>query len=90
MIGMEVMKEDDLVMSVSEGGYGKRTKIEEYRRQSRGGFGIKNIQTSWVKMGPDGAAACLAAGANDLGGTLMNESITRRYSKRLADLSSPS
>ena len=38
---------------------------------------ITNIQTSWVKMGPAGAAACLAAGANDLGGTLMNESITR-------------
>jgi FO synthase len=38
---------------------------------------IKNIQTSWVKMGPAGAARCLQAGANDLGGTLMNESITR-------------
>jgi FO synthase len=38
---------------------------------------IRNIQTSWVKMGADGAAACLQAGANDLGGTLMNESITR-------------
>jgi FO synthase len=38
---------------------------------------ITNIQTSWVKMGTGGAAACLAAGANDLGGTLMNESITR-------------
>jgi FO synthase len=38
---------------------------------------IKNIQTSWVKMGAQGAAACLSAGANDLGGTLMNESITR-------------
>ena len=38
---------------------------------------IANIQTSWVKMGPQGAAACLKAGANDLGGTLMNESITR-------------
>ena len=38
---------------------------------------ITNIQTSWVKMGAGGAAACLAAGANDLGGTLMNESITR-------------
>ncbi len=38
---------------------------------------ITNIQTSWVKMGPDGAKACLAAGANDMGGTLMNESITR-------------
>ncbi|MGH7070182.1 MAG: 5-amino-6-(D-ribitylamino)uracil--L-tyrosine 4-hydroxyphenyl transferase CofH [Acetobacteraceae bacterium] len=39
--------------------------------------GITNIQTSWVKMGGGGAAAALAAGANDLGGTLMNESITR-------------
>ena len=38
---------------------------------------IPSIQTSWVKMGPEGAAACLRAGANDLGGTLMNESITR-------------
>ena len=38
---------------------------------------LKNIQTSWVKMGPEGIAACLTAGANDLGGTLMNESITR-------------
>jgi len=39
--------------------------------------GIANIQTSWVKMGPQGAALCLEAGANDLGGTLMNESISR-------------
>jgi FO synthase len=38
---------------------------------------IPNIQTSWVKMGPAGAAICLQAGANDLGGTLMNESISR-------------
>ena len=38
---------------------------------------IPNIQTSWVKMGIEGGLACLDAGANDLGGTLMNESITR-------------
>ncbi|HYR67082.1 MAG TPA: 5-amino-6-(D-ribitylamino)uracil--L-tyrosine 4-hydroxyphenyl transferase CofH [Reyranella sp.] len=38
---------------------------------------IHNIQTSWVKMGPAGAAICLDSGANDLGGTLMNESISR-------------
>jgi FO synthase len=38
---------------------------------------IGNIQTSWVKMGAAGAAAALKAGANDLGGTLMNESISR-------------
>ncbi|MGD9598380.1 MAG: 5-amino-6-(D-ribitylamino)uracil--L-tyrosine 4-hydroxyphenyl transferase CofH [Steroidobacteraceae bacterium] len=38
---------------------------------------IGNIQASWVKMGPKGVALCLQAGANDLGGTLMYESITR-------------
>jgi FO synthase len=43
---------------------------------------VPNIQASWVKMGPQGAAACLQAGANDLGGTLMNESITRAAGAR--------
>ena len=38
---------------------------------------VTNIQASWVKMGPRGVRACLNAGVNDLGGTLMNESITR-------------
>ena len=38
---------------------------------------VPNIQASWVKMGPRGVAECLNAGVNDLGGTLMNESITR-------------
>ena len=38
---------------------------------------IPNIQASWVKMGPEGVKACLTAGANDLGGTLMNEIISR-------------
>ncbi len=38
---------------------------------------ITNIQASWVKMGPVGIIACLQAGCNDCGGTLMNESITR-------------
>jgi FO synthase len=38
---------------------------------------ITNIQVSWVKMGRDGVRACLQAGVNDMGGTLMNESITR-------------
>ncbi len=36
-----------------------------------------NIQASWVKLGPEGIAAALRAGVNDLGGTLMNESISR-------------
>lgn len=38
---------------------------------------IPNIQVSWVKLGIDGVRAALNAGANDLGGTLMNESISR-------------
>ncbi len=38
---------------------------------------ITNIQVSWVKMGVEGVKACLAAGVNDMGGTLMNESISR-------------
>ena len=38
---------------------------------------ITNIQASWVKLGLGGAQATLRAGANDLGGTLMNESISR-------------
>jgi FO synthase len=38
---------------------------------------ITNIQASWPKLGPDGVAAALRAGVNDLGGTLMNESISR-------------
>jgi FO synthase len=38
---------------------------------------ITNIQASWVKLGPDGVGHCLDAGVNDLGGTLMDESISR-------------
>jgi FO synthase len=38
---------------------------------------IPNIQASWAKLGEAGIARCLRAGVNDLGGTLMNESISR-------------
>jgi FO synthase len=38
---------------------------------------VRNVQASWVKLGPEWAQRCLSAGANDLGGTLMNESISR-------------
>ena len=41
------------------------------------GSDIPNIQTSWVKLGPQGVAESLRWGANDFGGTLMEESITR-------------
>jgi FO synthase len=38
---------------------------------------IDNIQVSWVKMGVEGSRRILSAGANDLGGTLMDENISR-------------
>src|SRR2546421_7359622 len=38
---------------------------------------IDNIQASWVKMGATAATQCLLSGANDLGGTLMDENISR-------------
>ena len=38
---------------------------------------VRNVQASWVKMGPQQAAQLLRCGANDMGGVLMNESITR-------------
>lgn len=38
---------------------------------------FSNIQASWTKLGHEGVRACLQAGVNDLGGTLMNETITR-------------
>jgi FO synthase len=38
---------------------------------------IPNIQASWTKLGEEGVSVCLEAGVNDLGGTLMNESISR-------------
>jgi len=38
---------------------------------------IHNIQASWVKLGQAGAAQMLQAGVNDLGGTLINENISR-------------
>ncbi|MEA3001848.1 MAG: synthase [Sphingomonadales bacterium] len=50
---------------------------------------ITNIQVSWVKLGADGAAACLRAGANDLGGTLMNESISAAAGARHGQEMSP-
>ena len=38
---------------------------------------ITNVQASWVKLGPEGTREAPSAGVNDLGGTLMNESISR-------------
>ena len=43
---MEVVGEGGTMLTVTQRGYGKRTELEEYRLQSRGGVGIINIQTS--------------------------------------------
>jgi FO synthase len=51
-------------------------KMHAVARLGLRGF-IDNIQVSWVKCGLDGCQRILQAGANDLGGTLMNESISR-------------
>jgi DNA gyrase subunit A len=46
VVAMEVVREGGTVLTVTQHGYGKRTELEEYRLQSRGGVGIINIQTS--------------------------------------------
>jgi DNA gyrase subunit A len=46
VVGMDVLAPVGTILSVTEQGYGKRTELEEYRVQSRGGIGIINIQTS--------------------------------------------
>ncbi len=50
---------------------------------------ISNIQASWVKLGYAGVKACLNAGCNDLGGTLMNESISRAAGTQHGQETSP-
>ncbi|MGC8816814.1 MAG: 7,8-didemethyl-8-hydroxy-5-deazariboflavin synthase subunit CofH [Candidatus Hadarchaeum sp.] len=47
---------------------------------------VDNIQASWVKLGPRGAQLMLTAGANDLGGTLMEEHITRAAGGNLSSM----
>jgi DNA gyrase subunit A len=46
VVAMEVVREGGTILSVARNGYGKRTGLDEYRLQSRGGLGIINIQTS--------------------------------------------
>ena len=53
------------------------------------GRSIKNIQSSWVKEGPKLAQYLLSAGANDVGGTLMNESISTSAGAQYGQLIQP-
>ena len=50
---------------------------------------IRNIQVSWVKLGFEDSLACLEAGANDFGGTLMEESISKAAGANFGEYVSP-
>jgi FO synthase len=50
---------------------------------------IRNIQCSWVKLGPEGCVAMLRGGVNDLGGTLMEETISRMAGSQHGSAKSP-
>ena len=58
VVAMEVVSEDATLLTVCENGYGKRTDVGEYRRQTRGGIGLKNVQTS-DRNGPVVGIACV-------------------------------
>ena len=45
VVAMEVVTDTATLLTVCENGYGKRTDVAEYRRQSRGGIGLKNVQS---------------------------------------------
>ena len=46
IVAMEVVREDDFILSISERGFGKRTKVSEYRLQSRAGTGVINMKVT--------------------------------------------
>ncbi len=46
VVAMKVVSEGATLLTVCERGFGKRTELDEYRRQTRGGIGLKNVQTS--------------------------------------------
>jgi len=46
VVGMEAVTKDDVFLTATENGFGKRTEVGKYRLQSRGGHGVKNMKTS--------------------------------------------
>ncbi|MFB3904353.1 MAG: 5-amino-6-(D-ribitylamino)uracil--L-tyrosine 4-hydroxyphenyl transferase CofH [Acidobacteriota bacterium] len=88
------------LVSDSNGGRGRRLRLKRSIGNSdvfkmhaiaRLALGkeVPNIQVSWVKEGVETAKACLRAGANDLGGTLMNESISSSAGAKNGELMRP-
>jgi DNA gyrase subunit A len=62
LIEMEVLEGRGNVLTVTERGYGKRTKLEDYRLQGRGGSGIINLRVT-AKNGP--VVGCMETGPGD-------------------------
>jgi DNA gyrase subunit A len=58
VVAMEVVTSDATLLTVCEKGHGKRTEVVEYRQQTRGGIGLKNIQTT-DRNGPVVGIACV-------------------------------
>jgi DNA gyrase subunit A len=58
VVALSVVTDDSTLLTVCELGFGKRTEVAEYRRQTRGGIGLKNIQTS-DRNGPVIGIACV-------------------------------
>jgi DNA gyrase subunit A len=46
LVGMEIVEENGLILSISEHGYGKRTPLKDYRLTARGGKGVINMKTT--------------------------------------------
>ena len=46
LVGVEVVEEEGLILSISENGFGKRTPLEDYRLTARGGKGVINMKTT--------------------------------------------
>src|SRR5215831_7111914 len=58
LVGMEVVEKEGLILSIAENGYGKRTDLEDYRLQTRGGKGVINMKTT-AKTGNVVAVLCV-------------------------------
>jgi len=61
VVAMEVVNDQATLLTVCENGYGKRTAVSEYRRQTRGGIGLKNLQSS-ERNGEVVGIACVTDG----------------------------
>ena len=46
LVGMEVVDESALILSIAENGFGKRTRLDQYRLTNRGGKGVINMKTT--------------------------------------------